>query len=62
MVDNATESFEEKINNAIGKVCKGIKMRGVKLELDDDRLQPRSKKRKFLIKSLPDIKVNSVTF
>ena len=55
MVDNTTD-FESKIRLVIEVVCKGLEKRGVQLEVGD-RLQAQSKKRKFLIKSLPDFQV-----
>ena len=55
-VDNSTD-FEQKINRVIERVCKGMEKRGAQLEVDD-RLKAQSKKRKFLIKSLPDLKVS----
>ena len=57
MVDNSTD-FEHKINRVIEKVCKGIGKRGVQLEVDD-RLKAQSKKRKFLIKSLPEVQASA---
>ena len=56
VVDNSTD-FEQKINRVIERVCKGMGKRGAQLEVDD-RLKAQSKKRKFLIKSLPDLKVS----
>lgn len=54
VVDNSTD-FETKIRRVIEAVCKRI---GRQLGADiDDRLQAQSKKRKFLIKCLPDAKV-----
>ena len=56
MVDNSTD-FEQKINRVIERVCKGMRKRGAELEVED-RLKAQSKKRKFLIKSLPDLKAS----
>ena len=54
VIDNRTD-FESKIRRVIEAVCKRL---GGRLGVDiDDRLQAQSKKRKFLVKSLPDIKV-----
>ena len=55
MVDNST-GFEEKIHRVIEKVCERMRKRGIELHTED-RLKAHSKKRKFLIKSLPDEKV-----
>ena len=55
MVDNST-GFEEKIHRVIEKVCERMGKRGLQLDTDD-RLKAHSKKRKFLVKSLPDEKV-----
>ena len=56
MVDNSTD-FESKIRRVIELICKRIgKQLGVDL---DDRLQARSKKRKFLVRSLPHLKVRA---
>ena len=56
VVDNST-GFEEKINRVIAKVCEGLRKRGVDVPTDD-RLKAHSKKRKFLVRTLPDKKVN----
>ena len=54
VIDNSTD-FESKIRRVIEAVCKRL---GGRLGVDiDDRLQAQSRKRKFLVKSLPDIKV-----
>jgi len=54
MVDNSS-SFENKIKRVVALVCKRIgKHLGAQM---DDRLQARSRKRKFLIKSLPPVEV-----
>ncbi|XP_064392262.1 TRPL translocation defect protein 14-like isoform X1 [Halichondria panicea] len=51
VIDNSTD-FESKIRRVIEVVCKRI---GKQLGADiDDRLKAQSKKRKFLVKSLPD--------
>ena len=55
VVDNSTD-FETKIRRVIEVVCKRLGKRGVHLEVND-RLKALSKKRKFLVKSLPDVKV-----
>ena len=55
LVDNST-GFEEKIHRVIEKVCERMRKRGIELHTED-RLKAHSKKRKFLIKSLPDEKV-----
>ena len=55
VVDNST-GFEEKIHRVIEKVCERMRKRGIELHTED-RLKAHSKKRKFLIKSLPDEKV-----
>ena len=60
MVDNSTD-FEHKVNRVIEKVCKGLRKRGVQLEVQD-RLKAQSKKRKFLIKSLPDLQVSTCVY
>ena len=44
----------------IEKVCERMRKRGLQLDIDD-RLKAHSKKRKFLVKSLPDEKVATVT-
>jgi predicted ATPase len=54
IVDNST-GFEEKIHRVIEKVCERMRKRGIELHTED-RLKAHSKKRKFLIKSLPDEK------
>ena len=55
VVDNTTD-FESKIRRVIEAVCKRI---GKQLGADiDDRLQAQSRKRKFLVKTLPEIKVS----
>lgn len=54
IVDNTTD-FENKIRRVIARICKRIGN-----DIIDDRLQPQSKKRKFLIRSLPDLKVRLV--
>ena len=60
VVDNSTD-FEHKVNRVIEKVCKGLGKRGVQLEVED-RLKAQSKKRKFLIKSLPDLQVSTCVY
>lgn len=55
VVDNSSD-FETKIRRVIEVVCKRLGKRGVPLEVND-RLQALSKKRKFLIKSLPQLEV-----
>ena len=55
VVDNSTD-FETKIRRVIEVVCKRLGKRGMHLEVND-RLKALSKKRKFLVKSLPDMKV-----
>lgn len=53
-VDNSTD-FENKILRVISLICKRI---GKQLGVDiDERLQAESRKRKFLVRSLPDIEV-----
>ncbi len=55
VIDNSTD-FESKIRRVIEVVCKRI---GKQLGADiDDRLKAQSKKRKFLVKSLPDSSVS----
>jgi predicted ATPase len=56
VVDNSTD-FDKKVNRVIEKVCNGMGKRGVQLDVED-RLKAQSKKRKFLIKSLPDLKAS----
>ena len=56
MVDNSTD-FDKKVNRVIEKVCNGMGKRGVQLDVED-RLKAQSKKRKFLIKSLPNLKAS----
>lgn len=57
MVDNST-GFDKKVRRVIELICKRI---GKQLGVDiDDRLQARSKKRKFLVNSLPDLKVRDL--
>ena len=54
VVDNST-GFEGKIRRVIALICKRI---GRQVGADiDDRLKAQSKKRRFLVRSLPDIKV-----
>ena len=55
VVDNST-GFEEKIRRVIAKVCERLEKRGVDIPRSD-RLAAHSKKRKFLIKSLPEKEV-----
>ena len=55
VIDNSTD-FESKIRRVIEIVCKRIgKQLGAGI---DDRLKAQSKKRKFLVKSLPDSSVS----
>ena len=61
MVDNST-GFDQKIIRVIAKVCVGIEKRGAELVNVEDRLKARSRKRKFLIKSLPDVSVSRIHF
>ena len=57
VVDNRTD-FERKIRRVIELICKRI---GRQVGADiDDRLKAQSKKRRFLIRSLPDISVNNL--
>ena len=54
VIDNTTD-FEQKVRRVIEMVCRRM---GKRLGVDiDDRLQAQSRKRKFLIKSLPDVEV-----
>ena len=54
IVDNSTD-FEKKIHRVIETVCMRL---GNRLGVDrDDRLQAQSRKRLFLVKCVPDIKV-----
>ena len=54
VIDNSTD-FENKIRRVVEVVCKRIdKQLGADI---DDRLKAQSKKRKFLVKSLPDSSV-----
>ena len=55
VVDNSSD-FETKIRRVIEVVCKRLGKRGLLLDVND-RLQAFSKKRKFLIKSLPELQV-----
>lgn len=58
VIDNST-GFESKIRRVIEVVCKRM---GKRLGVDiDDRLKAQSKKRKFLLKSLPDPTVSVMT-
>ena len=53
IIDNTTD-FESKIRRVIEVVCRRL---GKRLGVDiDDRLQAQSKKRKFLVTTVPDIK------
>ena len=53
IIDNTTH-FESKIRRVIEVVCRRL---GSRLGVDiDDRLQAQSRKRKFLVTSVPDIK------
>ena len=55
VIDNSTD-FENKVRRVIAVVCKRI---GRQLGTDiEERLEVQSKKRKFLIKSLPDASVS----
>ena len=57
IVDNSTD-FENKIRRVIEAVCKRL---GNRLGVDiDDRLQAQSRKRLFLVKCVPDIKVGEI--
>ena len=59
VVDNSTD-FENKIRRTIELIYKRI---GKQLEVDmDDRLQSQSKKRKYLVRSLPDLKVSLYSY
>ena len=58
VVDNST-NFNKKISRVIEKVCTGIEKRGVELNAKD-RLEARSRKRKFLIKLQPDDSVQNI--
>ena len=52
VVDNSTD-FDKKIRRVIEIVCRRI---GKQLGVDiDDRLQAKSRKRKFLVQALPDL-------
>ena len=53
VVDNATD-FESKILRVIKVVCKRINRVGVEI---DERLKAQSKKRKFLVVSVPSIEL-----
>ncbi len=59
VVDNSTD-FDNKLKRVVGLICKRI---GKKLgAVMDDRLQVKSKKRKFLIKTLPSVEVSNFYF
>ena len=56
MIDNSTD-FENKIHRVIMIICRRL---GKRLGVDvDDRLKAQSKKRKFLVKSLPPVEVRT---
>ena len=58
MVDNSTD-FEKKILRVISLIYKRLSKQHSVHNMDD-RLEAVSKKRKFLVRSLPDIKVSLV--
>ncbi len=59
IVDNSTD-FENKIRRVIEAVCRRL---GDRVGVDiDERLQAQSRKRKFLIRTVPDIKVSWSSF
>ncbi len=60
VVDNSTD-FESKIRRVIELIYKRI-AKQLGIDVTDNRLQSQSKKRKFLIRSLPDLKVRVLTY
>ncbi len=55
MIDNSTD-FDNKVRRVIQVICKRLGKRlGVNV---DDRLKVQSKKRKFLVKTIPPVEVS----